>query len=238
MVKKIILLYILGLLIVLKGYSQDRPPNIPYFDDKTIHFGFILGYNSLYSNMVSNQNFPHNDTIMGFNADRSKGFQIGVISDLRLLSFVHLRLTPTISFADRLFTYDVADRNNINKIHQTKKDLEVIYLEAPLELKVQSKRWRDFRPYLIGGMKYVYDLGSIKRKKLNEDEFLMKIDNQELMYTLGVGFDFYLEYFKFGVELKSSFGLNDILDHNFNNAYTDCIDKIKSQIFYINLTFE
>ena len=81
-------------------------------------------------------------------------------------------------------------------------------------------------------------MGSIKRKKLKPEEYLMKLENKEFFYTLGVGFDFYLPMCKIGIEFKSSFGLTDILNHNFNNAYTDCLDKIKSQVFYINLTFE
>ena len=66
----------------------------------------------------------------------------------------------------------------------------------------------------------------------------MKVDNSELFYTLGAGFDFYLNYFKFGIEFKTSYGLSDILVHDYNSMYSDVLDKLKTQIFYISLTFE
>jgi hypothetical protein len=55
---------------------------------------------------------------------------------------------------------------------------------------------------------------------------------------LGAGVDFYLPYFKFGIELKTSFGLTNILVPEHHTMYSDVLDKIKTQVFYINLTFE
>lgn len=221
--------------IVLEVHCQSSPPNMPEYDEKTLHFGVTFGYNSLYSNMVKKTSLPLYDTIMSFSSQSEPGLAIGVSADLRLLSFVHLRFIPTLVLSERTFVFNVLKNNEYTN---RQNSLEVIYLEAPLELKIQSKRYHNFRPYLLAGGKFVYDMGSIKRKKLRPEEYLMKLENKELFYTLGMGFDFYLPMCKIGIELKSSFGLTDILDHDFNNAYTDCLDKIKSQIFYINITFE
>ena len=59
-----------------------------------------------------------------------------------------------------------------------------------------------------------------------------------MLYTVGVGFDFYFSWFKMAVELKSSFGITDILNRDYQTVYADCIEKMKSQLFYINLTFQ
>lgn len=67
---------------------------------------------------------------------------------------------------------------------------------------------------------------------------MLKIDNSEFFYTLGAGFDFYLPYFKFGIELKTSYGLTNILIPEHHSMYSDVLDKIRTQVFYINLTFE
>jgi hypothetical protein len=67
---------------------------------------------------------------------------------------------------------------------------------------------------------------------------MLKIDNSEIFYTVGAGIDFYLSYFKFGIELKTSYGLTNILVPDFHTMYSDVMDKIRTQVFYINLTFE
>ena len=218
----------------IKANCQSSPPNLPEFDEKLYHFGVSFGYSSLYSDMVSKVSLPFNDTIMGFYSKNSPGFTVGLSVALRLTSFLQLRFTPTLLLSERNIVYDVIYKG---KYIERSNPLEVTYLEAPLEFKLQSKRWHNFRPYLLGGAKYVYDMASRKRKKLKPEEYLMKLENKEFMYTLGAGFDFY-KMCKIGIELKTSFGLSDILDHSFNNAYTDCLDKIKTQVFYINITFE
>ena len=216
-------------------FSQSTPPNMPHYDKKVAHFGISFGYNQFYSNIIGKENPPYQDTIMGFDSDRNSGFQLMFVSDLRLLSWLNLRFTPGVTFGDRRLNF-YEYKNDVFNVRST--SLEAIYVEIPLEFKVRSKRWRNMRPYLIAGGKYTYDLGSIKRKKANPEDVMLKIDNSEIFYTLGAGVDFYLPYFKFGIELKTSYSLTNILIPEFHTMYSDVLDKIRTQVFYINLTFE
>ncbi len=216
-------------------FSQSAPPNMPHYDKKVAHFGISFGYNQFYSNIIGKENPPYQDTIMGFDSDRNSGFQLMFVSDLRLLSWLNLRFTPGVTFGDRRLNF-YEYKNEVFNVRST--SLEAIYVEIPLEFKVRSKRWRNMRPYLIAGGKYTYDLGSIKRKKANPEDVMLKIDNSEIFYTLGAGVDFYLPYFKFGIELKTSYSLTNILIPEFHTMYSDVLDKIRTQVFYINLTFE
>ncbi|MBQ9254025.1 MAG: outer membrane beta-barrel protein [Bacteroidales bacterium] len=232
--KKYILI-ILTLFFGFKGFAQKAPPNMPHFDNIPFHFGITLGVSSLSSNLSGATELPLYDSIYGFSSVRNAGVQFGVITDLKLFETLHLRFIPTLVLSDRGFEYNVVRHGELKDLNNS---LEVIYLEAPLELKFMSKRYGNFRSYLLGGFKYAYDFGSMKRKKLRPDEYLMKVEQHEYFYTLGLGFDFYLYRCKISLELKSSFGINDVLNHGFKNAYTDCLDKIKTQLFYININFE
>ncbi len=232
--KSLILIAVL-IIYFTELFSQSAPPNMPHYDKKVAHFGISFGYNQFYSNMIGKENPPFQDTIMGFDSDRNSGFQLMFVSDLRLLNWLNLRFTPGVTFGDRRLNY-YEYRNNEFTVRST--SLEAIYIELPLEFKVRSKRWRNMRPYLIAGGKYTYDLGSIKRKKANPEDVMLKIDNSEMFYTLGAGVDFYLPYFKFGIELKTSYSLTNILIPEFHTMYSDVLDKIRTQVFYINLTFE
>ncbi len=234
--KKILCLIVLVLSFMGVAFSQTAPPNMPHYDGKIAHFGISFGYNQFYSNMIEKEFRPYQDTIMGFNSDRNSGFQLMFVTDLRLLNFLNLRFTPGVTFGDRRLNFYEYNRDGEFIVKST--SLEAIYVEMPLEFKIRSKRWHDMRPYLIAGGKYAYDLGSIKRKKANPNDVMLKIDNSEIFYTLGAGVDFYLPYFKFGVEIKTSYGLTNILLPEHHTMYSDVLDKIRTQVFYINLTFE
>ena len=179
---------------------------------------------------------PEPDKVIGMNNPSQHGFQLGVLGDLKLFEYLRLRLSPTLSFGDRRFNYNIIDSRGLYITEST--NVEAIYLEAPLELKIQSKRWRNFRPYLIAGGKYAYDLASLKNKKISEEDLLLRLNNNDWMYTFGTGFDFYLPYFKFGIEIKSSFSFNNMHIPESHKPYSNIIDKYKTRIFYVTLTFE
>lgn len=234
--KQVFLFLSLILLLTLSLKAQKGPQNLPHYDDTRIHFGALIGYNQFSSYLRVKEPLPQPDKVIGMNNPSQHGFQLGIIGDLRIFEYLRLRLLPTISFGDRKFNYNVIDSRG-NYITES-TNVEAIYLEAPLELKIQSKRWRNFRPYIISGGKYAYDLASLKNKKISQEDLLLRLDNSDWMYTFGTGFDFYLPYFKFGIEIKSSFSFNNMHIPESHKPYSNIIDKYKTRIFYITLTFE
>ena len=58
------------------------------------------------------------------------------------------------------------------------------------------------------------------------------------------GSDFYLPYFKFGLELRFSLGMTDVLVHRPDVAmpgyehYTDALSKLRARIFTVCFNFE
>lgn len=223
-------------LIAINSFAQSKPMNLPHYDIKRIHFGFNLGYNQFASMLKVKDPLPNPEQVLGMNVEAQHGFHVGVIGDLKVFEYLRLRLTPTISFSDRRFNYYTLDY--YNRPIMESNNFEAIYLETPLELKIQSRRWRNFRPYIITGAKHAYDLASLKKKRIADEDELIRLDNNDWMYTLGAGFDFYLTYFKFGIELKSSFSFNNMIISEPHKPFSNIIDKYKTQIFYLNFTFE
>ncbi len=58
-----------------------------------------------------------------------------------------------------------------------------------------------------------------------------------LLLKLGVGVEFYNAWFKFGIEVKMSYGLFDLLRSE-DNIYTEGIESLKSKVWQISFTFE
>lgn len=213
-----------------------------------MHFGFSLAYNKtdFRIHTVKNSAFP--DTIIGdvrygmktVNTQSDPGFALGIISDFRLHEYIRFRFTPNISFASRSLEYKLENGNHDStKIY--KKSVESTFLIFPLELKLQSKRLDNFGAYVIVGGGYTLDLVSKKKPQsgggANQLEDAVQLKRDDYFYSGGAGVDFYLQYFKLGLEMKLLQGTKNLLQPQ-NNIFTNSINKVNSRMVIFSITFE
>ncbi len=219
--------------------------NIPHYDYRPYHFGFLLGLNQMDFALRPVENLHKLDLeeIGGHNFDSlhsvlphsEYGFNIGIVSNLKLGEQFDLRFIPTLTFGDRIITYEGVREDGRSKIRN--QTIESTFLDFPLHVKYKSVRMTNTRVYLLGGLKYSHDLASVEDKDDPDSDLLVSTLRNDLYYELGIGFDHYFYYFKFSTEIKASFGLRDILQEN-NTIYSKSIDGLKSQIFQISFLFE
>lgn len=236
----IIKITLIGLLLMLYfGKAQGQliaPPNLPHLDNRFIHFGFILGTNIMDNRYHVNRNSSSLDSLSGAGIVPRLGFQVGVLMDMRLFAYANLRLQTTIMFGERTYRFYRSETDGTNTTLQM--PWESVYLTLPLQVKIRAKRWRNFRPYLIAGTEYTFDLASLRKiEPHEEDDILIRVKDHDLLHIMGVGFDFYLTYFKFAIELTTSSGIRDVLIHE-NTLYANALDYLKSRFFRITFTFE
>ena len=162
-----------------------------------------------------------------------KGFNLGIVSNFRLGRNTDLRFLPTLSFAERDIIYTIEVEGELEEI---KKDIESTFIEFPINFKYKSNRYNNGRAYLLTGAKLNIDLAS-QRNIDDEGQELIKLKKTDLMYEIGIGIDFYLEYFKFSPEFKATFGLLDMLVKE-ETIYSSSIKKMLTHGFTITLTFE
>jgi hypothetical protein len=232
--------YIILLLFCCTTYTQVyaqrvRIPNNRNYDLKAYHFGFLLGLNQMNFIIKPIENLRPLDTLYGIESTPKMGFNIGIVADLRLNDYINLRFIPSLSFGERSLNYFIKFNDRI--VSSVEKKVESTYIEFPLELKLRSQRMTNVRAYVLGGAKYCLDLASQAKKKSEEDEIVIKLNKSDILLEIGVGFDFYLVYFKLGTELKMSYGITDLLIRE-NNLYTDGIQRLNSKMFQFSLTFE
>ncbi|MHC1708506.1 MAG: porin family protein [Bacteroidales bacterium] len=212
-----------------------KPENLPKYDLAPYHFGFILGMNQMFFSLKTIEDFTRQDSIYGVTAEPEMGFNIGIVTNLRLGEYWDLRFIPTLSFGERIMIFTRAIQDTV--FFDTRKKVESTYLDFPLEVKFKSKRIHNTRAYVLAGVKYSLDLASQAKKKEQDEEIRVKLKKNDYALEVGVGFDFYTTYFKFGTELKMSYGVRDILKHE-TNIYTGSIERLNSKIFQFTLTFE
>jgi hypothetical protein len=217
--------------------QQKTLLNLGDFDEKKIHFGFSLGVNT--SSFIMKSDLSRSDSLIRLEVLPQSGFNLGIVTDLHLGPLFDLRFIPTLSFGERRLEYTFLE-NTGKPSTVLSKAVESTYLDFPLNLKYRSIRYNNFAAYFVGGFMYSYDLISQKdviNAKSNIAETVIKLDNSNINYQIGVGFDFFLEYFKFSPELKMSYGVNNLIIND-NTILSDPITSLRSKIFLLSFTFE
>ena len=235
MIKKI---SIFGLFILFSTAffaQRERVEYLPTFDKKRIHYGFYLGLNqndfklNLRESSISNANIT---------VESSAGFNVGLVADLRLHKNLNVRLEPgLVSNAKRI----LFNHLNTSRIPQDSiRDIGSTYLHIPLIFKFSTDRYKNIRPYLLGGISYDHNFSSNEKNQDDNSsgEFRMKTHN--FMYEVGVGIDFYLYYFKFSPSIRGVFAINNEIkyDDDLNSKWTAPVNFMGTRGVFLNLSFE
>ena len=240
---KIILIILSFSLFSQRGMTQDfgKPlTQLEYDYGKPLHFGFSLGFNFMDFTIKNNgkpQVFEPGDTTVLW-ADVSgmvPGFNVNIITDYRLNQYFSLRFLPGLAFGQR----DLKYYEPSGKLRTT-MNLESSFIEFPFLLKYKAKRTGDIRPYLIGGINPRFDVAAYKKLN-NKEGIYVRLNEYDVYYEFGAGVDFYLNYFKFSLEMKYSSGLFNVLSRDLiegGESYVRALDQVKSQIFVISFHFE
>ncbi|MFM7015827.1 MAG: porin family protein [Bacteroidota bacterium] len=203
------------------------------YDKQWIHFGFLLGTNKTNFKVSRTENFLKNDSVLFLSADGQTGFDLGIISNLRIAENFDLRFTPMLAFSQRDINYrmtlKVAGSTTVTK------KIESTFIQFPLLLKFKSNRVNNYRFYVLGGAKYMIDL--VSQAAVENDQQLVKLKKYDYGYEIGLGMDLYLPLFKFAPEIKMYQGIPNILGND-NAVYTTSLNGLKSRIWSVSFTFE
>lgn len=227
---------ILGCLLVTGGMAQERKlQNRPYIDQRRFHYGFLFGLH-MQDLELKNNGYVDPESGEQWYADVDNygpGFSVGVLGEMRLNTYLALRLVPTMHFGQKHVTFHEqgSGRDSTQNIKST-------YISVPVDLKIAAPRYNNYRPYFLVGVNPMIDLTTKKQKALLLKPFDCYIE-------VGMGCDFYLPFFKLIPELKFCFGLSDVLQKNRNDLidgslrkFTDSLDGASSKMIVLTLYFE
>jgi hypothetical protein len=132
--------------------------------------------------------------------DVNSGFNVGLIVDLRLHKNLNLRLEPGLVSNTKKLVFNHLTNSSIPQ--DSIREIGSTYLHVPFVFKFSTNRYKNIRPYILGGVSYDYNLSSneMNQEDNSAGEFRMKTHN--FMYEIGVGVDFYLYYFKFSPSIR------------------------------------
>lgn len=227
---------IIALLLSVVAYGQMT--NLTDYDHDLMHYGIQVGCYQSKFDVTFSDDESLRQLMQGVNSYYNAGVHMAIIADLGLCPYVSLRCSPGVTIIDRNLNYFwessyLAANPGLDK----KRIVESTYGDIPLDIKVRAMRWKNFQPYLTGGCSYGIDLSSNAKNKNNNNESIIRLKASDFRYTTGVGFDFFLHYVKFAIELKMSFGTVNLVVPD-DDLYSRCTDKMNSRTFMVGFTFE
>lgn len=201
MVKKIVLVSILSTLLfsVAMGQRVAAYTNLPDADDKLVNFGFGIGLHA--------QDYSFGFSRPGLLADfpdPALNYHVQLIGSIKLTPSLSLRLQPGVIIPSEAAVafYDAGSKEPIPTLPEELSDISRFSFVMPVLLKFSAKRYRNVRPFLVGGF-------SPRISRPNDDHSVITMKDSELQADAGAGIDIYLPYTKMIIECRGSFGLTN-----------------------------
>lgn len=246
--KKLLLLFMLFVFAINRAFAQDNWGG--GVDGEQLHFGFTFQYLTSEFKILKIANwrgpfldpYTPGNLIDGVTKSLSSpvtpGFGLGFVSDFRMGNNANLRFTPGMVFADRVINYEFTD-----PAYNIERRVQTSLIDLPMGVKLKSDRRKNFRAYIVSGVKYSIDITSKKKtSNLGLSPEAMNLQNVKniLWYEAGFGFDLYFDYFKMSPEIKFAQSFKSVLrdDDRLENPYTSPIDKLFIRNFQFSLYFE
>ena len=210
-------------------FGRDPIINLENFDKQRVHWGYFLGFNN-YGFKFDYINTPEKDIVV----KQSKGFNVGLVGNLRLFEYVDLRFEPGLYYTQRNLTFPEIE-DSFDQLREVKST----YIHFPLLLKLSAMRAGNVRPYLVGGFSRTLNLSSNQDAQDDNESAIFRMKKQTNNWELGFGVDLYFEYFKFSPSIRGVFGLDDELvrDNKPNSLYTGNVSSMKTRAVFVNFTF-
>lgn len=234
------ILLILTLLIASQSvsaqlFSREKIKNKENFDKKLLTWGFFLGLNSYDYQFNYERNEP--DILV----ETSTGFSVGLISNLRISNHLDLRFEPGLFITQRNLQYDptyfsgseFTDADLLREVKST-------YVHFPLLLKMSTKRLNNFKPFILAGLSTSINLSSNEENPDDNSAGEFRSTKNVLFYELGIGIDFYNQWFKFTPSIRGIFAINDELvrDVDPDSPWTGNVTTMKTRGIFLNFTFQ
>lgn len=239
LMKSIRLTFLLALVLMGVAASardfNDKLMNRPYADSRRFHLGFSIGVHT--EDLMLTHNGYITDDGQQWRIEQPSyqpGFCVTGLIAMRLSNYFSLRFSPGMYFGTRDLRF-----REVNSGETERQSVKSTFVVLPFDIKAASARYRNVRPYVVGGIMPAFDVSKRRRDYIT-------LKNSDLYLTAGFGCDFYLPYFKFIPEVKFCFGLSDVLSHDRPDLeddpsslrFTQSLKKATSKMIVLTFYFE
>lgn len=197
-----LLILLFGLIASSSVAQKQKLRNLPYYDQRLLHWGFNLGLD-MADMIITHSGDASGEGWWATCPNINPAFMVGLMGDVAITEHLNLRCSPSLHFQERKVSF----RRDVDGITETRtQQVKSNYIEVPISLKISTRRINNYRPYLVTGIQGAFDLS-------HEKEAPLCMRRLDFGIHIGVGCDLYLPFFKLAPELRFNLGLLDMIDH-------------------------
>ncbi len=235
---KSILILLFIFVSIVSNAQHQRLENYKNFDKEVISFGVQMGINYTGFNFTPTLNAY---SAYGFRSIQSQtlpGAQVGLLASLKLgTPILRLRFIPTFSFQERVIKYYSTPKPNQTAETYNEERVNSSNVDFPLLFQIRTLRHGNFTAFAVTGMQFSLDLQSMEDKSQNYIDPFIKIRKKDWMAQFGGGVEFFNEFFKLGLEIKYSQGLQNVLVQDMSPV-SKPINSLYNNSWIFTVTFE
>jgi hypothetical protein len=227
----------LGILFcAVSSLQAQREIYRSYRDDLPYYFGLTLGYNTSYLHHTKSANFFASDSIMYVNPVASGGITMGLLATLKINDHIELRANPQLIIGGSKYIDYTLKSVKPGEQTQHQQILPSTLVSLPAHFKLNSDRIDNFRLYILGGVKFDFDLSSTSTSRNADD--LVKLNAADFGLEAGLGVNIYLPFVTVSPEIKFSYGISNL--HKLDNGlkYSNVLDKLRSRMIVFSIHLE
>ena len=231
----VLALLIMSQTVTAQLFSREKVKNNENFDKDLLSWGFFLGFNSY------DYQFTYEEDLKDMLVQTNLGFSVGLVSNLRISDYLDLRFEPGLFITQRNIMYDPSyfegmEFNDSDLLREVKST----YVHFPLLLKISTKRLNNFKPFIVGGISTSINLSSNEENPDDNSSGQFRTTKNVLFYELGIGIDFYNQWFKFSPSIRGVFAMNDeiVRDVDPDSPWTSNVSTMKTRGIFLNFTFQ
>jgi hypothetical protein len=216
-------------------YGQfDKIENLKEDDSKKMRFGYYLGLNAVGAKV--NYLPTNNGTPFRISVKPKPSFDVGLLADYRINEFLNIRFHPGVAFVEREIKFPFPEKAEALKKRVVKSN----YVRLPVGIKLNTRRIRNARPFVMGSVSYNMNITSEETNSEDNSSGTFRMKRDVYAWEFAIGTDVYLPYFKFTTSVHGFFALsNEIVpDVDLNSIYTRYISSMKSRGIFLRFTFE
>lgn len=196
---------------------------------KALYWGISMSLNASNFMIDRQEHNLANDTINSVEGRSIPGFNLGLIGNWQFNKYFDLRFIPSMCFAEKSVDYYTTNSVVENKLNTT-------YLTFPVMIRFKSEPVKDWRLFVIAGMKYDYNIIPQLRTLTEPNHILLKKNGLSMEY--GIGLQYFFPYFIFSPELKYSHSLFNMLDGGQSDINNAAIKGLYPRTLTLSINFE